>query len=329
MLISFKICRFNIILVACLITQAVSQQSNVVTAAVIDFEQSGISELEVQTLTQRFTSELQNTAKAILFDREVLNSQIASAGYTTSNCKTPECVLTAIGDTLGVQYIITGSVKKNKKRYTLKAVFTDVETGEEERIIKTNYTGPVDGMVVELEIMAWDIMNQDPPELLLAKRKGKTKKKIRRPNVKTSLGALARASVVPGWGHYYLDQNARGLPFYSAELVTLSLGFIAYLDYQRSHDNVEKYYKSYKLETDQELLQYYKGKTLSAEDDMIRKNNTLMTMFRATAAIHALNMIDAYLLDITPEPFGKKTKLGMGFDPNIGQPQLRLSIALD
>jgi len=94
MLISFKICRFNIILVACLLTQAVSQQSNVVTAAVIDFEQSGISELEVQTLTQRFTSELQNTAKAILFDREVLNSQIASAGIYFYQIQTKEFVQT-------------------------------------------------------------------------------------------------------------------------------------------------------------------------------------------------------------------------------------------
>ena len=57
-----------------------SQQSSVITVAVIDFEQEGLSELEVQTLTQRFISELEKTAKAILFDREVVRSQIRSAG---------------------------------------------------------------------------------------------------------------------------------------------------------------------------------------------------------------------------------------------------------
>ena len=325
----YRVKQFIIIVFACFITQAASQQSNVITVAIFDFEQSGISELEVQTLTQRFTAELGNTAKAILFDRDVVKSQITSAGYTMSNCKDPECVLAAIGDTLGVQYIITGSIKKKNERYALQAVLTDVETGGEERIIKANYKGPVDGMVVELEIMAWDVMEQDPPESLIAKRKGKTKKKIRRPNVKTSLGALARASVVPGWGHYYLDQNVRGLSFYSAELVTLSLGYLAYLDYKRAYDKVDIYWTKYKLETDEDLLQYYKGQTLEAEDLMIRKNSALTTMFRAAAAIHVVNMIDAYLLDITPEPLGNKTSLGLGYDPIINQPQLRLSIALD
>lgn len=324
-----KLTHFLSIIFICYASQLTAQQSDVVSVAVVDFEQSGISELEVQTLTQRFSSELQNTAKAILVDRDVLISQIASAGYSPSSCKAVECVLKAIGDTLGVQYIITGSVKKNKKRYTLNAVFTNVATGSEEQIIKTNYNGPVDGMVVELEIMAWNIMNQTPPESLFAKRKGKTRTRVRRPNVKTSLGALARASVIPGWGHYYADQSGRGLMFYSAEVVALSLGYLAYLDYDRAYGKVDLYFKKYKAETDEELLQYYKGKTQEAEDAMIRKNNTLITMFRAAAAIHALNMVDAYMLDITPEPFGKKTTLGLGFDPIISQPQLRFSIALD
>ena len=117
--------------------------------------------------------------------------------------------------------------------------------------------------------------------------------------------------------------------FYSAEVVALSLGYLAYLDYDRAYGKVDLYFKKYKAETDEELLQYYKGKTQEAEDAMIRKNNTLITMFRAAAAIHALNMVDAFLLDITPEPFGKKTTLGLGFDPIISQPQLRFSIALD
>ena len=64
-----------------------SQQSSVITVAVIDFEQEGLSELEVQTLTQRFISELEKTAKAILFDGEVVKSQIRSAGYELNECK--------------------------------------------------------------------------------------------------------------------------------------------------------------------------------------------------------------------------------------------------
>ena len=287
---------FSVVL-TCLFAQIFSQQSSVVTVAIVDFEKAGMSELEIQTLEQRFTAELLNTAKAILVDKEVLNAQIVSAGYEIPTCKDVECVLMAIGDTLGVQYIITGSIKKNKEKYALETVFTDVTTGLEERTIKTSYKGPVDGMVVELEIMAWDIMNLEAPEQLAVKRKGKAKKKIRRPGVKTSLGALARASVIPGWGHYYLDQNARGLAFYSSEIIALSLGYIAYRDYDRAYGKVETYWGQYKTETNEQLLQYYKGKTLTAEEEMVQKNNTLITMFRAAAIIHACNMIDSYMLD--------------------------------
>ena len=95
---------------------------------VIDFEQEGLSELEVQTLTQRFISELEKTAKAILFDGEVVRSQIRSAGYELNACKKADCVVAAIGDSLGMQYIITGSIEKNKERYGLSALLTDVVT---------------------------------------------------------------------------------------------------------------------------------------------------------------------------------------------------------
>ena len=71
-----KLTHFLSIIFICYASQLTAQQSDVVSVAVVDFEQSGISELEVQTLTQRFSSELQNTAKAILVDRDVLISQI-------------------------------------------------------------------------------------------------------------------------------------------------------------------------------------------------------------------------------------------------------------
>ena len=158
-----------------------AQESSVVSVGVIDFQAEGISDLEVQTLTQRFTSELNNTAKAILSDRDVLNDQITGAGMTVAGCKTPNCVLSTIGDLLGVQYIVTGSISKNGDRYALAAVLTDVVTREAERVLSTDYSGPVDGMITELEIMAWEIMDQEPPEALLGKRKGKTKKKLKKP----------------------------------------------------------------------------------------------------------------------------------------------------
>ena len=103
---------------------------------------------------------------------------------TVAGCKTPNCVLSTIGDLLGVQYIVTGSISKNGDRYALAAVLTDVVTREAERVLSTDYTGPVDGMITELEIMAWEIMDQEPPEALLGKRKARPRRSLRNPTPK-------------------------------------------------------------------------------------------------------------------------------------------------
>ena len=308
---------------------ASAQQSSVITVAVIDFEQEGLSQLEVQTLTQRFISELESTAKAILFDDTVVKSQIQAAGYELNECKKADCVVTAIGDSLGMQYIITGAIKKNDDRYRLEAFLTDVVTGKPERVINTNYSGPVDGMITELEIMAWEIMDQDPPESLTSKRKGKTKKKIKRPNAKTSLGALARATVMPGWGHRYLEQDTKSYMFFGSELVALTLGYFSYIEYKNAYEDVDVFWAKYKKATNHYELQEYRAKTLEAEEVMIDNNNNLTVMFRIAAVVHVVNMLDAYMTEIAPQGIAEKARIDLGYDPIINQPQLRFSIALD
>ena len=252
----FRLAKYILFILLVYLSAAPAQQSSVITVAVIDFEQEGLSELEVQTLTQRFISEVENTAKAILFDDNVVKSQIQAAGYELNACKKADCVVTAIGDSLGMQYIITGAIKKNDDRYRLEAFLTDVVTGKEERVINTNYSGPVDGMITELEIMAWEIMDQDPPESLTSKRKGKTKKKIKRPNAKTSLGALARATVMPGWGHRYLGQDTKSYMFFGSELVALTLGYFSYIEYKNAYDDVDIFWAKYKNATDHYPVSY-------------------------------------------------------------------------
>ena len=308
---------------------AFAQQSSVITVAVIDFEQEGLSELEIQTLTQRFISELESTAKAILFDDGVVKSQIQASGYELNECKKADCVVTAIGDSLGMQYIITGAIKKNDDRYRLEAFLTDVVTGKAERVINTNYSGPVDGMITELEIMAWEIMDQDPPESLTSKRKGKTKKKIKRPNAKTSLGALARATVMPGWGHRYLGQDTKSYMFFGSELVALTLGYFSYIEYKNAYEDVDIFWAKYKNATDHYQLQEYRAKTLEAEEVMIDNNNNLTVMFRIAAVVHVVNMLDAYMTEIAPQGIAEKARIDLGYDPIINQPQLSFSIALD
>jgi hypothetical protein len=184
-------------------------------------------------------------------------------------------------------------------------------------------------MITELEIMAWEIMDQDPPESLTSKRKGKTKKKIKRPNAKTSLGALARATVMPGWGHRYLEQDTKSFMFFGSELVALTLGYFSYIEYKNAYEDVDVFWAKYKNATDHYELQEYRAKTLEAEEVMIDNNNNLTVMFRIAAVVHVVNMLDAYMTEIAPQGIAEKARIDLGYDPIINQPQLRFSIALD
>ena len=73
----FRLAKYILFILFVYLSAAPAQQSSVITVAVIDFEQEGLSELEVQTLTQRFISEVENTAKAILFDDNVVKSPVS------------------------------------------------------------------------------------------------------------------------------------------------------------------------------------------------------------------------------------------------------------
>ena len=62
---------------------------------------------------------------------------------------------------------------------------------------------------------------------------------------------------------------------------------------------------------------------------MLDNNNLLTVAFRAAAAIHLVNMLDAYMTEIVQKPLGSSATVGFNLDPISHQPQLRLTIALD
>ena len=60
------------------------QTESKLTIAVLDFEPRGISQLESQTLTDRFSTEITNTDKAILVARNSIGDDNARTGLYSS-----------------------------------------------------------------------------------------------------------------------------------------------------------------------------------------------------------------------------------------------------
>jgi len=139
------------------------------TVAILDFEGRGISQLESQTLTDRLSTEIARTDVMILVERNQMNEILDEQGFQQSGCTSAECAA-EVGALLGVQHMVSGSFGKIGNSYTIDAKMFSVETGETEKTVSKTYKGEIDGLITEIEILAWEIMGLEAPEDLLKRK---------------------------------------------------------------------------------------------------------------------------------------------------------------
>ena len=302
------------------------QKSDKITVAVLDFAPRGISSLEAQTLTDRFATEINKTGAAILVDRNVVNEVMQEQGYSEAECSSEECAA-EVGAMLGVQFMISGALGKLGETYTIDAKMFEVATGAAEKTINTTYAGQVDGLITEIEILAWEMMGLKPPGSLLRKRKGGVVAVGSRQ--RSRLGAFVRSTVFPGWGQFYSDRSLYGWGFLGGELALLGLGYASYSSYKTAYDDVNSFYAQYQAASDPAQIRLFKEKSMAAEDQMNTSNDQLTVMFQAAAAVHLANMVHALVFGPKESTASKQSHFQLGYDPNIHQPQLRFTIALD
>ena len=302
------------------------QKSDKITVAVLDFAPRGISSLEAQTLTDRFATEINKTGAAILVDRNVVNEVMQEQGYSEAECSSEECAA-EVGAMLGVQYMISGALGKLGETYTIDAKMFEVATGAAEKTINTTYSGQVDGLITEIEILAWEMMGLKPPNSLVRKRKGGAV--AAGPTQKSRLGALVRSTLVPGWGQFYSERSLMGWAFLGSELALLGIGYTSYSSYQKAYDDVESFYSQYQSSTNPTEIRNFKEQSKQAEDEMNTSNDQLTMMFQAAAAVHVANMVHALVFGPKETSASTQPLFQLGYDPYINQPQLRFTIALD
>jgi len=302
------------------------QKSDKITVAVLDFSPRGISSLEAQTLTDRFATEINKTGAAILVDRNVVNEVMQEQGYSEAECSSEECAA-EVGAMLGVQYMISGALGKLGETYTIDAKMFEVATGAAEKTINTTYSGQVDGLITEIEILAWEMMGLKPPNSLVRKRKGGAV--AAGPTQKSRLGALVRSTLVPGWGQFYSERSLMGWAFLGSELALLGIGYTSYSSYQKAYDDVESFYSQYQSSTNPTEIRNFKEQSKQAEDEMNTSNDQLTMMFQAAAAVHVANMVHALVFGPKETSASTQPLFQLGYDPYINQPQLRFTIALD
>ncbi len=187
-----------------LVSMGLSQNAEGQTDAQVasaSFGGSGLSAMEMQVLYTRFFEQLTAASDNPLMDSESVNEQV------DNECLKKECLQAGL-DALGVQQLITGTLKFSKNKYRVKVRRMDASKSRPKKY-SIRYRGEPDGFITELEILAWEIMGKDAPESLTGKRKPNQETLVEKIVENPLFGRAVVLAVAGAAGSSYL-KNANG-----------------------------------------------------------------------------------------------------------------------
>jgi len=303
---------------------------NTISLAVFDFASRGISNLESEKLTEYFSAQIQKTGRAILTERPDVVKVLEKNGYEQGSCIYEQCA-TELGKKLDVEYVINGTVGKLGNTYAINLKMFNVQTGFAENTKSVTYSGTVYGMITELEILAWLMLNLESPQELVEKRIVSDTPIIDRvASFKLfNFKATIRSTLVPGWGQLYYKDNTMG-PLYLSSSVLF--GFLlkqSYDQYEVSKENAIEFHRLYKAAIQRKDIQNYETISRGHLTDTKKANDKIKIYGAILGLTYISNIFHAYVLDRAELSSKDLPHLELVFHPELNQPQLRLSIALD
>jgi len=301
------------------------------TVAILDFEGRGISAQEAGTLTDRFTSSLGKTEAILIVARQEMNEILKEQGYQSQEgCTSAECAA-EVGAMIGVKNIINGSIGKVGETYTIDAQMINVGSGATVKSVNKTYAGKVDGLIVEIEMMAWDIVSLKPPKELVRRQQMGTPVASALPKPKTRTGAMIRSAFIPGTGQIYSGKKKWGFGWMAAELTLIGMAYKSNSDYLTAEKNYLKYHVLYNQSTDTDLIAAYRKKSTDYHTTMKSVNSSTTLYVGLAGGIWLLSAIHAYIVGPRPdeETAGMIDYLAVSYDPNTHATRIKWEIALD
>ena len=178
-------------------------------------------------------------------------------------------------------------------------------------------------------------MGLKAPKSLLAKRQGTLVTQSEKP--KTKFGAALRSALVPGLGQAWTTDYAsipnKAWYFLGGEAALGIFALVTYNSYYSSNNKAVKSHQDYINAFDVQDIRSFKATSEGHLSDAESSEQTMEYVLYALGAVHIYNIVDAYLngpdiLD-DDETVVKKQKFDLVYNPELNQPQLRFTIALD
>ena len=137
------------------------------TVAVLDFEGIGISENEAKALSGRFGSEFMTLSKGVYthVERNRMGQVLKEQGFQNTGVVSSEDAV-KIGEALGAEYIVTGSISKVGTLFSINARLLNVQSAEIIKSISHDHMGDImDLMTKEIKESATKLLNLKEKEI--------------------------------------------------------------------------------------------------------------------------------------------------------------------
>jgi hypothetical protein len=263
-----------------------------------------------------------------LVERGKMEEELQEQGFQQTGCTSEECAV-EVGQLLGVQNMIGGSIGRVGETFTLDVRMISVQSGISLMTKQKTYAGKIDGLIIEVEVLAYELYGTTVPDELEARRIAGVPVAAVAVAQKTRMGAVIRSMAVPGLGQFYSGSKLFGTGFLVGELAVAGLFYTTYTAYQTATDDYNGFQALYDTERDPELISELSGNILQSLDD-IESNKALMDQL-STAAIGlwAINVAHAFILKPDNGTAHKEPVIKLAYDPTTQSHQLRFTIDLD
>lgn len=146
---------FISVFVSLLFAEEVSETDKIKTIAVNNLEAQGITENEAATLTDVLRNKLINTGLFQVMERGEMETILKEQAFQQSGACSEAACIVEMGQVLGIEQVLAGSIGKIGKAYSINARIISVESGEIVKSVSHHYTGPIEGLLTsEMSVVA-------------------------------------------------------------------------------------------------------------------------------------------------------------------------------
>jgi len=149
---------------------------------------AGVAAGESELISDRLRGDLFNTGRVNVMERDQMQEVLKEQGFQASGACTDEACLVQMGQLLGVQALVTGSIGKVGSMFMVNVRMIDVKTAKIVKVVSVDVRGEIEDVVGKLKDIAEQLVSAAPE----AKKPARTlNEKKEEPGITEKIGAVA------------------------------------------------------------------------------------------------------------------------------------------